>query len=158
MDLWANELEFEAVNDSNVEELKQLNRGIFPINYQDKVYADVIACGDISQIARLKKKVVGGIACRLENNNSGPIMYIITLGVLAPYRNLGLGSLLLQKSVSILRDCVPEVASVHLHVQVNNDDAIRFYEKSGFKIAEVIKDYYMRIQPRDAVLLTLDTK
>jgi hypothetical protein len=67
MDLWANELEFEAVNDSNVEELKQLNRGIFPINYQDKVYADIVACGDISQIVRLKKKVVGGIACRLEN-------------------------------------------------------------------------------------------
>lgn len=84
-------------------------------------------------------------------------MYIITLGVLAPYRNLGLGSLLLQKSIAILRDCVPEVASVNLHVQINNEDAIRFYEKFGFKIAKTIKDYYIRIQPRDAVLLTLDT-
>jgi len=85
-------------------------------------------------------------------------MYIITLGVLAPYRNLGLGSLLLQKSISMLRDCVSEVTSVHLHVQVNNHDAIKFYEKSGFKIAEIIKDYYIRIQPRDAVLLILETK
>ena len=84
-------------------------------------------------------------------------MYIITLGVLSPYRNLGLGTLLLQKSISILRDCVPEVSSVHLHVQINNEDAIRFYEKSGFKIAKTIKDYYIKIQPRDAVLLTLDT-
>lgn len=67
MDLWANEFEFEGVNDSNVDELKQLNRGIFPINYQDKVYKDIVACGDISQIVRLKRKVVGGIACRLEN-------------------------------------------------------------------------------------------
>ena len=60
------------------------------------------------------------------------------------------------------------------YVQVGNDDAKRFYEALGFKESEVcvgllceiehvdidadfrVKDYYSKIEPRDAVLMTLE--
>ena len=39
------------------------------------------------------------------------------------------------------------------HVQVNNEDAIKFYEKFGFEIVEQNQNYYKRIEPADAYVL-----
>lgn len=58
---------FEGVSGENIKKLKTLNQVIFPINYPERVYNDILACGEISQIAHLRGKVVGGISCRLEN-------------------------------------------------------------------------------------------
>lgn len=44
-------------------------------------------------------------------------------------------------------------SSLHRHVQINNDGAIRFYEKFGFEIVEEKKNYYKRIEPADAYVL-----
>ena len=44
------------------------------------------------------------------------------------------------------------------HVQVNNDGAISFYEKFGFKIVERKENYYKRIEPADAFVLQKDLK
>lgn len=57
---------FETVNETNLEELRRLNRVIFPINYPDKVYQDIIACGEISQLARWGGDVIGAVSGRLE--------------------------------------------------------------------------------------------
>ena len=39
------------------------------------------------------------------------------------------------------------------HVQVNNEGAIKFYEKFGFEIVERKQNYYKRIEPADAFVL-----
>lgn len=44
-------------------------------------------------------------------------------------------------------------SSIVRHVQVNNEGAIRFYEKFGFEIVEEKKNYYKRIEPADAYVL-----
>ena len=43
-----------------------------------------------------------------------------------------------------------------LHVQTNNDEAIHFYEKNGFKVVSTIEGYYKknRLDPPDAHVLT----
>ena len=81
-------------------------------------------------------------------------MYIITLGLLAPYREMGLGSALLTRSLQEVHQ-LPEITKVVLHVQQGNDRAVKFYQKFGFKVVDVIENYYMKIQPRSAVLLEL---
>jgi ribosomal protein S18 acetylase RimI-like enzyme len=76
----------------------------------------------------------------------------MTLGVLAPYRGEGVGALLLKHSLSVaLED--PNIEEAYLHVQTNNDGAIRFYEREGFQVTEMIKNYYKRIDPPDCYIL-----
>lgn len=43
-------LSFGAVTEKNVEQLKVLNRAIFPINYPERMYKDVLAFPDVTQV------------------------------------------------------------------------------------------------------------
>nr|KJB80689.1 hypothetical protein B456_013G110600 [Gossypium raimondii] len=76
----------------------------------------------------------------------------MTLGVLAPYRGLGIGTRLLNHVLDL---CLKQnIQEIYLHVQTNNDDAINFYKKLGFEITETIKNYYTNIDPPDCFVLT----
>ena len=46
------------------------------------------------------------------------------------------------------------VSEIYLHVQTNNEDAIKFYKKFGFDITDTIPDYYINIEPRDCYVVT----
>ena len=52
----------------------------------------------------------------------------------------------------------PDCEEIYLHVQVGNDDAIEFYQKFGFVKGDIVKDYYKKIEPADAVLLSKKLK
>ncbi|KAJ0616261.1 putative transferase transcription regulator GNAT family [Helianthus annuus] len=96
---------------------------------------------------------VGSIACRLEKKEDGAIrVYIMTLGVLAPYRGLGIGTKLLNHVIDL--SSKENIGEIYLHVQTNNEDAINFYKKFGFEITETIKNYYARITPPDCYVVT----
>lgn len=43
--------------------------------------------------------------------------------------------------------------AIFLHVQINNEGAIDFYQKFGFEIVETKQHYYKRIEPADAHVL-----
>ncbi|KAL3163256.1 hypothetical protein ABBQ32_009655 [Trebouxia sp. C0010 RCD-2024] len=146
------DISFVEVRDENVEQLKVLNRAIFPINYQDRVYKDILASGQVTQLAYHTDTLVGAIACRLEAHGTAAKMYIVTLGVIAPYRGMRVGSRLLEKSLfEASQDS--NIQEAYLHVQTNNEEAICFYTKFGFVPGETVKDYYKRLNPPDAVIL-----
>ena len=121
---------------------------------QEKFYQDCTACGDVTQLAYYNDILVGAIACRLERKGEGAVkLYIMTLGVLPPYRGRAVGTNLLRHSIKEALE-EPLVDEVYLHVQSNNEDAINFYKKQGFGIKETIKGYYRKISPPDAVVLS----
>ncbi|KAE8711246.1 N-alpha-acetyltransferase 50 [Hibiscus syriacus] len=146
-------ISLDGVRDKNVMQLKKLNTAIFPVRYNEKYYADALASGEFTKLAYYSDICVGSIACRLEKKEGGAIcVYIMTLGVLAPYRGLGIGTKLLNHVLELcLKQHIPEI---YLHVQTNNEDAIKFYKKFGFEITETIKNYYTNIDPPDCFVLT----
>lgn len=76
----------------------------------------------------------------------------MTLGCLAPYRRLGIGTRMLNHVMDIVqRD--NNLESVYLHVQVNNTSALSFYKRFGFDVVETKEQYYKRIEPADAHVL-----
>ncbi|EYU29241.1 hypothetical protein MIMGU_mgv1a017258mg [Erythranthe guttata] len=76
----------------------------------------------------------------------------MTLGVLAPYRGLGIGAKLVNHVLDL---CTKQnIGEVYLHVQTNNEEAIKFYKKFGFEITETIHNYYTNITPPDCYVVT----
>lgn len=82
----------------------------------------------------------------------------MTLGVLAAYRNHGIGS----KLVSSVLDYIDAqkdtqfatVDEIMLHVQTSNMDAQKFYcDKFGFEKGELVENYYKRIDPPHCYVL-----
>lgn len=145
---------FDSVREKNLMQLRKINSSIFPIRYQDKFYKDALNSGEFTKLAFYGDIYVGAVACRLEKRpTGGQRLYIMTLGVLAPYRRRGIGSKLLHHSLSLcLQD--PSILEIYLHVQTNNEEAIHFYTKYGFRITETVTNYYRRIEPPDCHVLT----
>lgn len=142
---------FGPITDKNVEQVKTLNRSIFPVKYNDKFYTEVQKSGEHTQLAYYSTDIlVGAICCRVEEG--GKRLYIMTIGVLAPYRCCGIGT-------ELLEQCLKQVESdklieeVYLHVQTSNTEAINFYKRFGFTIKDTIKNYYKRIDPPDCHVL-----
>jgi N-alpha-acetyltransferase 50 len=159
-------------------QLRKINTASFPIQYNERFYLDIVERNNesLNKFAYCNEFVVGAVCARVEVTESDPgkqRLYIMTLAVLAAYRGRGIGSELLQ---SVLDYCELQRASavarssnnnnnvsageaapiseIALHVQISNDDAIRFYtEKFGFVQGELVENYYRRIDPPHCYLL-----
>jgi len=165
-------IRFNDVTKDNVGQLRVLNVSIFPVRYNDKFYKDVVAESDV-ELNRLiyhSDFLVGAVCCRIEDYKSKDDevpeigkkkktkvsetsetsekkrLYIMTLGVLAAYRNYGVGRKMLEHVIELVknRDNLDEI---YLHVQISNTTAIEFYKRFDFTIGEKMENYYKRIDP-----------
>ena len=149
-------ISFGEVTPKNIEQLRKLNLAVFPVRYNEKFYND-LANNPIQSYTHLgyfSDILVGAICSRIEPQEGSSFrVYIMTIGVLAPYRRLGLGRRMLQET---LEACAKEenLEEVYLHVQVGNDAALEFYKGFGFEVGEVVKDYYTRLDTNDAHIIT----
>jgi len=112
----------------------------------------VLEVGELAKLAYFNDIVVGAVCCREDKTGGQRRLYIMTLGCLAPYRRYGIGTKMLEH---VLKICSEDgnFDNVFLHVQVNNESAIKFYENFGFEIVEQKANYYKRITPADAFVL-----
>lgn len=138
--------------------IKSITSVLLPVKYPDKFFKECLSdsvAGELSRVLLWKSEPVGWIRCRIESNPDERCkLYIQAIGVLAPYRGLGLATMLL--------DCVlkPELIerhdldTVYAHLWESNNDAREWYEKRGFKPASFQSAYYRRLQPAGAWVMT----
>lgn len=150
-------IELGELTPHNVKQLRLINKVIFPVSYNDKFYKDVLGYGEMVKLAYYDSVIVGAVCCRIEkaSDTGAQQMYIMTLGCLAAYRNLGIGSTMLRHVLAIAR-ARPELTCIYLHVQTSNGDAVAFYKKFGFEIVETKEAYYKKIEPAAAHILRYD--
>jgi ribosomal protein S18 acetylase RimI-like enzyme len=105
---------------------------------------------------------VGVVGCRLEpaaeGSGAGKRLYVMVLAVLAPYRDRGLGSLLLRQVVDAVEGGkvkgAEDVCEMYCHVWQENKGAQRLYERFGFVAdKELVMNYYKRLENPHAVVL-----
>jgi len=93
-------IKFGTVTEKNVEQLRKLNLAVFPVRYNDQFYSDLAASTTqaYTHLAYFNDILVGAICCRIEPQEHPEFkLYIMTIGVLAPYRRLGIGQQLLKQ-------------------------------------------------------------
>ena len=167
-------IELGDITPHNIKLLRRLNQVVFPVTYNDKFYKDVLECGELAKLgmcvhmwllcwpfhlpkAYYNDIVVGAVCCRVDTSENSRRLYIMTLGCLAPYRRLGIGSKMVEHVLNLVQSD-GNFDSIFLHVQVNNEGAIDFYKKFGFDIVETKEHYYKRIEPADAHVLQKSLK
>ncbi len=92
-------------------------------------------CYENSYIYVENGRALGYIITCIEGNAA----HVISIAVRREARRRGIGSALLCTALRLLDK---EVKKVYLEVRVSNKDAISLYEKAGFKVTEVLKNYY----------------
>jgi len=146
-------IELGEVTQHNIMQIKCLNETVFPVTYNERFYKEIVEHSDFSKIAFFNDILVGAVSCRLELlKDNEKKLYIMTLGTLAPYRRFGIGGMLLN-FVFGLCDRDPQIKNVVLHVQINNESALNFYEHFGFQRTGVAEKYYKKIEPNSAYVL-----
>jgi len=147
---------FASLTPNNLGTVRKLNSVLFPIKYSDKFYQDVLSpdAEEFCKLVYYNDIPVGTVCCRFETVGETTKLYLMTMGILAPYRSRGLGSQSLQHILTAAASQLkPNIGSIYLHVQVSNSAAKTFYERHGFKEIGVQKNYYKKIVPHDAWIL-----
>ena len=154
-------IDFGPITLDNVEQLRKVNMACFPISYNDTFYKDVVVRKNegLNKFAYWNGFVVGAVCARREPIADGrDRLYLMTLAVLAAYRGRQVGTKLIQSVLDYYQemkdDELSTVDEIALHVQISNDDAIKFYTaRFGFFKGEMVENYYRRIDPPHCYLL-----
>ncbi len=148
-------IELGELTPHNVKQLRIINRTVFPVMYTDRFYTDLLKHPQFCRLAYFNDIVVGAVCYRIEGvagSDTAKKCYMMTLGCLAPYRRYGIGTMLLRH---VLHKCMKnkQIQSIYLHVHIENEEAVKFYQKFGFEITSKVENYYHRLDPQDAYIL-----
>ncbi|KAH9957916.1 acyl-CoA N-acyltransferase [Russula dissimulans] len=155
----SSKVSFASLTQNNLGTVRKLNSVLFPIKYSEKFYSEILLpeVEDFCKLIYFNDIPVGTVCCRIEAKDDVHHLYLLTMGVLAPYRSLGIGSysldVVLQAAAAHTK---PKIRRIYLHVQVSNDDAKRFYELHGFRESGIDEGYYKKITPSGAWILERD--
>ena len=92
---------------------------------ENNVYLLALADGEPAGFAKIKKHSLN------EHIESGAQMELQKIYVLQEYHGKGIGTALLKETRNLARDIYPDY--IWLDTHISNENAIRLYEKNGFK-------------------------
>ena len=126
------------------------SRGMFLTELRDNPFSKLLIARLDPPTGRDEQVRLVGYCCFWVIFNE---VHIMNLAVHPDWKRKGIGSKLVEETLSISRD--HGVKKIHLEVRQSNDQARRLYEKFGFQVIAVRPNYYTH--PReDAVLMALD--
>lgn len=88
-------------------------------------------------VAEKHHKIIGFIVGVPINNQTAKILM---LSIIESQRRQNIGSELLKEF--IIETTLNNLKKIELEVRIDNNKAIKFYQKNGFKIIEKIKNFY----------------
>lgn len=159
---------------NNLGTFRKIIEVTLPTTYPESWYTNSLNSDQITKLAFYSELPVGQVKGKLINSshkvpnfevaNSNNMnlkmipnaVYIESFSVLKAYRNLGIGSKLLEWLIDEAK--LKFIHEIVLHVHVDNQAAIEWYKKKGFVPSEeVVKDYYKQqgLSNPDAIVLTL---
>ena len=144
-----------AVDDltpNHIGTFKKLHQVIFPIEISPSFYKDALNTTlTVSKLGYFNDIPVACFCAKIQPEKNGARVYLMTFGVLAAYRNLGLGA----KMLEFLEDHVKNEIKgkdLRMHVQDGND-AKGWYLKRGYTEEGFDENYYPKNKPSGAYIL-----
>lgn len=159
------EANIRSITSQDLTPLRRINSLLLPVAFADSFY-DAALDNPYSRVITWgtqdgqDEKVVGALVCNLEpaaspTDPTCQNLYIRSLCLLSPYRSLGLMDAALDSVVATaLADSSVDVRTFTAHVWTENDDGLAWYRKRGFSQSDPIQDYYLKLRPGSAYLVT----
>jgi ribosomal-protein-alanine N-acetyltransferase len=121
--------------------LHRLDQSCFPagISYSKTTLHYFLTIASADCIVAVDGTRIAGFVLTEENP---PLAHIITLDVAEGYRRQGVGSALLTESEKNLS--LRGVRSILLETAIDNEAAVAFWKRHGYRIEAVLKRYYLR--------------
>ena len=146
------------INDRNINLLRKLNLETFPVKYSTGLYIKIAEkYTNHSKFAFYNDIVIGAYTVRLEDYKEKLHAYILTFGVLEPYRQYGIGR---QMMAALEKDIAEKskAVGIYLHMHVLNKVGLRFYESCGFTVSERLDNYYTDLEEPHCLILIKEVK
>ena len=121
--------------------LHRLDQSCFPagISYSKMALRYFLGLPTADCIVAIHDAQIAGFIITEENP---PLAHIITLDVAEKFRRLGVGTMLLAESEKNL--AFRGVRHVLLETAIDNEAAIAFWQRHGYRIEATLKRYYLR--------------
>ena len=133
----------------DVAEVLSIERVSFSTPWSEILFMnEIYKAGSFPKVARLHERVVGYL-CANQVLDEG---HILNVTVHPDYRRQGIASLLICSMIRHLRD--HRCNAIYLEVRASNEAARMMYERSGFAVTGVRKNYYTS-PAEDGVVMVL---
>lgn len=119
----------EFLEEVDVDFPVHLSEKVVLSDYAQKLYTHATLCTEYC-----KNKIIGMVAGYTENLSNG-IAYIALVGVRKEVRHQGIAQKLIVQFLQVCKE--KKIRGVHVYTDVRNKNAIKMYEKIGFKCYKI---------------------
>ncbi|MEW6108326.1 MAG: ribosomal protein S18-alanine N-acetyltransferase [Nitrospirota bacterium] len=145
-----NEIIIDNMLISDLQEVVAIEKASFTKPWSETLfYKEIHNHRSVAKVARIDKKVAGYVCANLIIDEG----HILDLAVHPEFRRLGIASRLVAHAIDFLKSGGCRI--IFLEVRSSNGIARRMYEKFGFKVIGIRKNYYV-LPVEDAIIMSLE--